>query len=170
MVLYSFRNINPLKVEISKFIFESGGMNNPNAIETKKFSPQRNDFKRETNKKKPSTKKNNAFPPKRQKNITNVNSKNSGKTRITENTEHQNLKEAAKAKNKNKPKTKTMRSIKNNDIIITSKFSSKILLKNKEKSGFPLISKAKNFDLKEKVKSKDKDKNEEEEPPLDQLC
>ena len=53
MIYYSLRTIQPLKVEISKFLFETEEMNNisPN-IETKKLSQQRNKSKKTTSKKK----------------------------------------------------------------------------------------------------------------------
>ena len=163
MIYYSFRTIHPLKVEISKFLFEVGegeGNNNSPSMETKKFSFQRNTSKKKS--KKNNKNDNKALPPKRATTNAKKGTTRTKATKITANSSSESDKlkglQSKNIKNKNK----------NNDILINP-YSSKILIGKQEKSGVSLISKPKKFEIKEKGgnKDKDKDKDKEEEEILD---
>ena len=154
IIFYSVRTIQPLKVEISKFLFETQELNN-NAVslETKKFTNQRRASKRTTMRTSTKRKKNN--PPKRAS--INPNSKKNEIKKDTINSESTDLKD------KKKKTIRKKNSVVNNDIIINNKYSSKILLKKHEKSNISLISQPKNYEIKEKAEEKEKQKEEEDE-------
>jgi hypothetical protein len=76
----------------------------------------------------------------------------------TSNSESTNLKEA-------KSKTIRIAKKKNSNVIISNKYTSKIMVKKQDKSGISLVSKTSKYDIKEKNGKKDKkddQKNEEE--------
>ena len=156
IILFSIKSIQPLKVEISKFLFETKEMKSALSIETKKVNNiQRRLSKRTTGRS--ISKKSNNNPPKKD----TMNSAN--KKQILEkniiNSESTDLK-AKKSKN-----IRYKNNTSNNDIIINSKYSSKILLKKheKEKSNIFLIGKEKNSSKKEKAEDKNKKQDEEDE-------
>ena len=156
IILFSIKSIQPLKVEISKFLFETKEMKSALSIETKKVNNiQRRLSKRTTGRS--ISKKTNNNPPK--KDTTNSANKKQILEKNIINSESTDLK-AKKSKNiRNKNNTS------NNDIIINSKYSSKILLKKheKEKSNIFLIGKEKNSSKKEKAEDKNKKQEEEDE-------
>ena len=156
IILFSIKSIQPLKVEISKFLFETKETKSALSIETKKVNNiQRRLSKRTTGRS--ISKKSNNNPPK--KDTTNSANKKQILEKNIINSESTDLK-AKKSKNiRNKNNTS------NNDIIINSKYSSKILLKKheKEKSNIFLIGKEKNSSKKEKTEDKNKKQDEEDE-------
>ena len=144
IILYCFRTTNPLKVEISKFLFAGEEINN-NILpmdEPKSHSKRRSSKKKKTNK---------ALPPKR---LTS-NIYNTDKSKVTSTTQ---------SKHSKKDKSKDI-NIKNktNDIEIhkSHKSSSKILFKKQEKSSLTVFSKNKLFEAKEKLDEKDKEEENE---------
>ena len=152
LIYYAFRTIYPLKVEISRYLFEGGEMENVIPMETRTMTRQRTASKKATTKSKTQKSNHNkALPPKR--NITNP--KKNKRIKGNSNSESTQLKGS---------KSKTIRiANKRNDIVVNSKYSTQDLLKKKEKSGFNLISKK--YEEKEKKDKKDKkndNKNEEE--------
>ena len=149
MIAYSFRTIQPLKVEISRFLFETGELDNVISIDTKKVKLQRNASKKDTSattKSKSQKSKNKSFPPKRSTTSSRKSIKN------------KNAKVTESERSKNKSKThKGVYS--KNDLIIHNKFSSKNLVNNQEKMGFDYLSKPNKYENKE---GKDDNKTEEE--------
>ena len=155
MILYSIRNINPLKVEISKFLFDVAELNNGFPNNTKKISSQRRNSKKKTTARRKSIKSNKggnkALPPKKAKRLSKL-SKDTSNSEI-------NLKKNEKSRN-------IKLDNQDNDIIINSKATNNGLLKKTEKSIYPLVGDSKNtIKIKEKGDQKDnkKDKNQEEE-------
>ena len=146
MIYYCFRTISPLRVEISKFIFEVEDMNNLLPMEIKKFEKEK-ESKRSKSKKK-SKRHNKSFPPKRSE----TNSKRNKKSKDVINTESSNLKGK-------KSNTIRIADNKSNDILI-NKNSSEMVLKKKEKLDYEKISKSNNTDMDVK-KEKKKDKKED---------
>ena len=160
IILYSIRNIAPLKVEISRFLCDTAEVNNGLPMDVQKISPERNNAKKRTTARKKSNKskkgENKALPPKKEKNKTLRIGKD------TSNTE------------KNSKKNEKSKSLKidskESDIIINSKVSRDGLLKKNENSNYPLIDDSKNkIKVKEKSDKKNKktDKKNEEEEILD---
>ena len=157
LIYYCIRTIQPLKVEISRLLFESGEMNNIIPMDIKKISPQENATKK-SNLKNKSKKANSdkSVPPK--KNTTQPRRVNKKAPTITEG--HQ-------LKSSNKKKMHFDQ--RSNDIMISGKISSqKLLNKQQEKSGLALIS-SKKLEVKDKkekkvvIKDKDsKSKTDEE--------
>ena len=140
LIYYSIRNIEPLKVPISKFLFEIGENKNITSMETKKINIKTKTSKSNKTKNKNNKNNNNnkALPPKKL-NINNVYTKKAANTKDSELNLKSSKSRAIKAKN-------------NNDVII-NKNSSITLLKKKEKSDITLTSKPnKKFNLKEKIK------------------
>jgi hypothetical protein len=117
MIYYCFRTISPLKVEISKFLFEVEGMNNVLPMEIKKYDKGKES--KSTKSKKKSKKHNKSFPPKRSE----TNSRNK-KKKDRLNSESRDLKG-------NKPNTIRISENKSNDILINKK-SSKITIKKRK--------------------------------------
>ena len=149
MIYYCFRTISPLKVEISKFLFEVEGMNNVLPMELKKYDKGKES--KSSKSKKKSKKHNKSFPPKRSE----TNSKNNKKKKDRLNSESRDLKD-------NKPNTIRISENKSNDILINKK-SSKITIKKKEKSDYDVHSKSNKFDIDEKnVKDKEDEKEDME--------
>ena len=146
MIYYCFRTISPLRVEISKFIFEVEDMNNVLPMEIKKFEKEK-ESKRSKSKKK-SKRHNKSFPPKRSE----TNSKRNKKSKDVLNSELSNLKGK-------KSNTIRIADNKSNDILI-NKNSSEMVLKKKEKLDYEKISKSNNTDMDVK-KEKKKDKKED---------
>ena len=155
MILYALRTITPLRVEISRFIFDAGEMENVLPMDTKKISPQRNEQKRTTKKNKSQKNNNNkSLPPKRVNTNSKKGIKNTKNNSDTSNSESLHLKGS---------KSKKEMANKSNDIIVSNKISSKILLKKKEKSGMSLIPNSK----KELDEKKDKEGQKSEDEILD---
>ena len=163
MIYYSLRTIQPLKVEISKFLFETEEMNNisPN-IETKKLSQQRNKSKKTTSKKKSKKNKNNdndnnkEFPPKRKSINSKIGTTRTKDTSIT-------FKESANLKDS---KRNSLVYKNNKNDIMINKYSNDILINKQEKSPIALNNKNKNFDKKEKNEEKKKEEEEILDPDL----
>ena len=166
MFCYALKTIQPLKVEIAKFIFETEEMNIALPMNIEKLAQQKSDNKEITiksnnrkskNNKKENDKNNNnvAVPPKK----TNDDSKNNNK-----NTLNSDLTLIKKSKSKRIREKNSN----NNDILIANSKSSKILLKGKEKSTLTLFSKPNKIEIKEK-NDKDNKNKEEEDEILDQL-
>ena len=148
MIYYCFRTISPLKVEISKFLFEVEGMNNVLPMEIKKYDKGKES--KSSKSKKKSKKNNKSFPPKRSETNSKYKKK---KDRL--NSESSDLKG-------NKPNTIRISENKSNDILINKK-SSKITIKKKEKSDYDVHSKSNKFDIDEKnVKDKEDEKEDME--------
>ena len=164
MILYALRTINPLRVEISRFLFETGEVDNPLTLDTQKINLQRDSSKRKTTAKSKKANKNNnndkSLPPKRSNTNSQKNSRNNKNSKDSLINESSDLKGS---------KTKSIRIAPNhNDIVINNKYSSNIWLNKQDKSGFSLISKHKKIDSKEKKdkndkKEKNEDKKKEEE-------
>ena len=152
IICFSIRAIQPLKIVISKFLFETQDMKNALSIETKKFS---NNQRRASKKTTASTltKKKSNNPPKKEvrKSINNKQQKDILNSESTD----------LKGK---KSKTIKKKDSSSQDIIINNKYSSRILLKKqeKEKSNI-LINQPKDSTIKEKVGEKDKKKDEDDE-------
>ena len=160
MIYYALRTITPLKVEISRFIFEVDEVeNNPNPMSTNKITPQRRASKKKTTQRKLNNNDDDkSFPPKRANTNSKKNSRNKKSLKDTSNSESTNLKEA-------KSKTIRIAKKKNSNVIISNKYTSKIMVKKQDKSGISLVSKTNKYDIKEKNGKKDKkedQKNEEE--------
>ena len=157
MIYYSLRTITPLKVEISRFIFEVDEVeNNPNPMSTNKITPQRRASKKKTTQRKLNNNDDDkSFPPKRANTNSKKNSRNKKSLKDTSNSESTNLKEA-------KSKTIRIAKKKNSNVIISNKYSSKIMIKKQDKSGVSLVSKTSKYNIKEKKDRKDDQKNEEE--------
>ena len=163
MILYALRTINPLKVEISRFLFETGDLENVSPVNNNNITNKRHKDKRSTKKNKTKKNKNKnddnnkdnnkALPPKRVD--TNTKNKEPKKTKVSSNSESTNLNNA-------KSKSKTIRLVnsKNSDIIVNSKYSNDMILRSQEKT---LISKTKKIDKKEKKEKDKKEENNEEE-------
>ena len=160
MVYYCFRQIKPLKVEISKILFESGELHTIIPMDTKRISPQENSTKKSNLKiksKKININNNKALPPK--------------KTTITQpgrvlKKKHITITEAVHLRGS---KPKKIYDQKSNDIMISAKKSSHNLLKKHEKtvqSEFDLISQ-KQLELKGQKEINKSDKKDDEEDIID---
>ena len=158
IIFYCLKTIHPLKVEISKFLFDTkDNLINPVRLETEKMTPQRNDSKKNTIKNK-SEKIDKALPPKKAK----ANSKFKNKIKINKKTPQS---DSINLKDLDTNIIKTQKKINNNDIQINSK----VTLKNKEFSNFSLISKYGQFKINEKNDQQNEGKNDEEKIDPDSL-